>query len=224
MTLISEQEYLKHIKPALMKVFKDCAFSYSGPTEFPFQDTIESRLFIFADTQNSYADNPMFWDALLRAILDLGDTEIFEIDTLGEHCFKYTLGLDQPCPDLYDSYRLICSLQGNWGISFDIDGVGLIGGPTSFIDNIRKGYPEIDQCVYYLFYDMWSHPIYSVDSGEPVGKGMDWVPKTIIHIYGEKKGKEILEDARKMNINPYLWGNREKEILEDARKINIYWD
>ncbi|ELS32439.1 MULTISPECIES: hypothetical protein [Pseudanabaena] len=209
-SVISVEEYLKHIKPALMKVFKDCIFPCCGGSEFPFQDTIESRLFIFAHTQNSYTDNPMFWDTLFRAILDLGDTEIFEIDTVQEWCFKYTLGSDQPLPDFDHSYRAICSLQGNWGILFDIDGIGLIGGPTSFIDNIRKGYPEIDQCVYYLFYDMWCPPIYPVDSGEPVGKGMDWVPKTIIHIYGEKRGKEILEDARKMNINPYLWG-KERE-------------
>jgi hypothetical protein len=192
-SLISEEEYLEHVKPALMKVFKDCIYPAFGGTLLPFQDAIEARLFVFGYAIEPPLDNPIFWNALLRAILE-------------EFCWKCILGSDIPLSDLYAENRAICSLQGNWGILFDCDGLGLIGGPTSFIDNIRKGYPEIDRHIYYYLENIKPTNTsieYFKEHGKYEGDGMYWLPETIIHIYGEKNGKEIIEDARKMNI--YYW-------------------
>jgi hypothetical protein len=58
MTLIPVEEYLEHIKPALLKVFKDCIFPIGGATSFPFHDAIEARAFLFDNTnQLTGADN-----------------------------------------------------------------------------------------------------------------------------------------------------------------------
>ena len=205
-SVISEEEYLEHVKPALMKVFKDCIYPAFGGTELPFRDAIEARLFVFGYAIEPPLDNPIFWNALSSAILEIGDTEIFVTNTVDESCWKYTLGSYQPLSDLYGSCQAICSLQGNWGILFDFDEVGLIGGPTSFIDNIRKDYPEIDRHIYSYFEEIKPTNTsieYFKEHGKYKGDAMNWLPETIIHIYGEKKGKEIIEDARKMNI--YYW-------------------
>jgi hypothetical protein len=195
MTLISAEKCLENISPeslkALMKVFKGCIFPIGGATSCPFQDAIEARAFLFHYADNFYSYNPMFWNALSSAVLEIGDREIFEIDTTDGFYAKYTLDSDKPLPDLRGSGRAICSLQGNWGILFDIEGIGLIGGSTSFINNIRKNFPEIDDQFSNLL-TAWKSSGFTTDN--------EWLPDTLIHIFGETKGKELLEEARKMDV------------------------
>ncbi len=193
--VVSAAKCLEKVSPesmkALMKVFKDCIFPICGATSCPFQDAIEARAFLFDDGDGSYLDNPIFWNALSSAILENGDTEIFIIDTVAGFYTKYTLDSDKPLPDLSGSDRAICSLQGNWGILFDIEGIGLIGGSTSFIENIRKDFPEIDDQFSNLL-TTWKSSGFTTDN--------EWLPDTLIHVFGETKGKELLEEARKMDV------------------------
>jgi hypothetical protein len=205
MELISVEEYQKNVEPALMKVFKDCIFPCTGATSCPFQDSIKSRAFLFAASDNAFYENPIFWNALSSAIIKSGDTEVFEIDTLDDFYRKYSLSSEKSLPEMYSPYRVICSLQGNWGLLFDIDGLSLLGGSTSFINNIRKSFPEIDQQIYYYFkyvkqeIEWYKKNNFYLDN--LVSWIPDWLPDTLIHIYGEKKAQELLNEARKIDLH-----------------------
>lgn len=195
MESISVKKYLENGEPssmiALMKVFKDSIFPMGGATNCPFQNAIEARSLLFAHGSRPFWDNPIFWDSLSSAILEIGDTEIFAINALVGYYSKYVLSSDNPLPNLYSTYIAISSLRGTWGILFDMDGIGVIGGSTTFIDNIRKYFPEIDAQFANLLID-WRNNDYVADN--------EWLPNTLEHIYGEVKGKELLEEARKMNV------------------------
>jgi len=203
MELISVEEYIKNVEPALMRVFKDCIFPLGGAISCPFHDSIESRVFLFAHTDKPFYENPIFWNTLSSAILELGDTGVFEIDTMGGFYWKYSLSSENPLPNFYSAYRVICSLQGTWGLLFDVDGLSLLGGPTSFINNMRKSFPEIDQQIYYFFEDVKWNIEWSKKNGlyldNLVSWIPEWLPETLIHIYGVNKGKELLNEAKKID-------------------------
>jgi hypothetical protein len=204
MELISVEEYQKNIQPALMKVFKDCIFPGGGSISLPFQDSIEGRAFLFGHADKPFHENLIFWDTLSSAIIENGDTEIFCVDNFHLYACKYNLLSEKLLPDLYSANEVICSLQGNWGLLFDFDGLSLLGGSIDFINKIRKSFPEIDQQINYFFEYEKKEIEWAIENklytNDPISCIPFWLTDTLIHIYGEERAKELLEDARKMGI------------------------
>jgi hypothetical protein len=68
---------------------------------------------------------------------------------------------------------------------------------------MRKSFPEIDQQIYYFFEDVKWNIEWSKKNGlyldNLVSWIPEWLPETLIHIYGVNKGKELLNEAKKID-------------------------
>jgi hypothetical protein len=209
---ISKDQYKDVVKPLLLKVFNDSIISFAEDIPYPFSDSIESFLFleIYANEQ---FHTQVFWNILRDEILKLGDTFVYQVNTLEEFFSIKTLEPDKDCKLQHQSCQAIFSSSGTWGLSGQFDGNSFLGGSYSFIKSIRESIPEIDG-EFYNYLAEWKNTHYGTDiswlaelsnflttwNAMDYGSDNDWLTKILIRIYGEERAKELLEEAKDIGI------------------------
>jgi hypothetical protein len=82
--------------------------------------------------------------------------------------------------------HVIYSQQGNWGIFVSVDHYLLLGGVSSFTDQIIHEYPKIDDATDH-FIQTWKEWNLSL------GYRLEWIPGLLEHIYGMEKAKWLIQ-------------------------------
>ncbi|ELS31457.1 MULTISPECIES: hypothetical protein [Pseudanabaena] len=185
-----QEDYLKNVYPVLMKVFNDSIFQPSGQIVYPFSSSLEASLFLCAQCKNPF-DTQVFWNTLRNAALNLGDTFIYEVDTLEQYCHIISLEQQGDCTLTHSSWQVKLSPSGAWGLHENMEGFSFLGGSQSFINSIRQACPEIDD-QFFEFLTAWKSLDYATDD--------NWLPEILLRIFGDERAKELLEEARKMDV------------------------
>jgi hypothetical protein len=212
MEVTSEEDYLKNVKPHLSKVFNDSIFLFAEDIPYPFSDSIEAFLFILRYA-NEELHSQRFWNVIKDEILKLGDNSVYQFDTVSETYCSSKLEENEDCQFQHEAFQAIFSSSATWGLSGQHDGKSFLGGPYSFIKNIRESIPEIDE-EFYNFLADWENNHCGSDiswlselsdfltawKAMNYGSDNDWLTKILIRIYGEERAKELLEEAKDIGI------------------------
>jgi hypothetical protein len=210
MESIPEERYLKDIKPLLLKVFNDSIFHFSGNISFPFCASFNEHKFLFAHSENTY-NTKKFWNALRDAVLKQGDICVYEVDSMSEVCHIIKLKTEEDYFATSSSNRAYFSPSCDWGMYEDMDGFAFLGGSQSFIDSIRQACPQID-AQFSEFLREWKSMNYATDNR--------WLPELLLRLFGEKRAKELLEEAEKMDV---YCNSIDAQKDEDLDEVCVYF-
>jgi hypothetical protein len=197
--LLTVAEYLEKVEPILEEVFNESIFNFPDEITNPFNDSIEDYVFLHSSSNNPFWEQSQFWVALKAAVLELNDMVIYQTDTIQETCYAY--GIDKEWT--LNLYKATVSLSGKWGLHRDSSSIAFLGGTHSFMNKVRSLYPELDNELANYLRDFTTE--------DPTDRPLDkpwqdrytdqpWLPKLLIQFYGEERGKELLEQAKRVGM------------------------
>jgi hypothetical protein len=187
--VLSEEEFQSEAALALKRIFVN-----EDPYNTPFSPIVESRLILF---KYRYHPEPPLLNVLVETAQFYGD-----------HGF-YASILDRPAPEErmqpyhwfvpfsdigeYESLvgpveNAIYSPKGTWGLMGSHDWHGLLGATQPFIQSMRLHLPQLDQDVL-AFLEEWK------DYHQDRQADVSWIPPLLFHVYGEKRGKQLLAES-----------------------------
>lgn len=201
---LNNAEYYQKVEPIFKKVFiksDDCGQ--------PFSCNISRRVIIY----------PIFVhpkSIFLEAIIQAGSIErdvgcyltvFWKSFEQPNHCyipFSQLLSFAEDSEEriekqlnmfIFPTYVLF-SEQGKWGLIVSDTHHGILGGSSGFIELFSKLIPDLDNQVYDFLEDMQD---LRTDGSY---KKLNWLSGMLIHVYGEKKAHQILEEIEQKIHNP----------------------
>ncbi|MEL4896597.1 hypothetical protein [Crocosphaera sp. Alani8] len=199
MDILTEAEYEAKAEPILRKVVVN-----DDPFRNPFSPNITERLILFRC--EPYLEFNLI-EGLITAASYLGDT----------HCYlrNFSLLIDPETKiiepqnyymSLSEFYEeqvgaglnidfsfwidyIIYSPQGTWGLMISHESHGMLGGSPQFINKIREFVPNLDNQI-----QLFLQKFQSIKRHIP-GARLEWLPGLLTHVYGQKKGKKLLQEA-----------------------------
>lgn len=214
MYVLTETEFRAVAEPALRQVFVDeDAFAQ------PFSPNVAARRIVYPCSQ--YIEPPLA-DAILKAASNLGDTGCYLVDLWapGETDYFYIpfsefvavyfgsgasdKSLGYQTGRSLSSESILYSPQGLWGVLISHEWHGMLGGATTFIKDIYRAIPALDNQVYAFIEKRLrkseGHPFSSTT--------LKWLPNLLVHTYGRKQAEKIMQDV---GIYPKYWGNEKRD-------------
>lgn len=205
MRALTELEYQVEAEPILRKVFVN-----DNPFDRPFSPSITARRMIYPC--ECYVDQPLI-DAVIAAAASSGDTGcylslLWKHSAHPNHCYIPFSEFSEAYNGTEENGRLVAvqlglevnlenvlySSQGKWGIFLCQERYGLLGGSPEFIEEIRRSVPDLDTQVYGFLQNCRG---FFEDLGmKPDLYQIEWLPGLLAHVYGPKKARKLLRDAR----------------------------
>lgn len=210
MHALTDSEFQSQAEPILKKVFLEGGWAPNDGFGELFTSNITSRIILYP--QYHGIPDCLSTQVLVDAALKIGD--------IGCYLFPWWNGPSNYCyiplsefvegyhgepgssttisrrigVDPYSSVTTIVSSEGNWGLFTSSEHHVLLGGSPEFMEEIRRGTPNIDDQLY-EFFDFWQNHWHTyLLEGFDYGP-YQWLPILLNHIYGEEKGAQLLQES-----------------------------
>lgn len=167
-------------------------FASDDPYEEPFLAEVGSRGLLFP---MGYAHEGHELEALRAAAGSVGETTCYlQLYLFGEDESPYW-ELDLSESDPYDGIPFIrenslFSQEGGWGLLVSDENHALVAGDETFVQTLVSALDPPDLDAHALrFLAQW------VELRARAGRGYDWLPVLLAHLYGEGRAADLLERA-----------------------------
>ena len=197
---LSEAEFRAEAEPRLHRVFQA-----EDPFDHPFAPDVERRVILFPVYYE--LESPLL-EALVTAALEQGDSgfylSVLERPAEKEQDRPYHWHISASGLDGYRALgypfvleNAVYSPEGKWGIMVSHENHALLGGTASFVDNVRRLVPNLDNQVF-DFLAAWEQ------NKIEFGSNTDWLPTLVKHVYGEEAGETILTrfNSKRFPVEP----------------------
>ena len=204
MHILTETQYQAEAEPAFRLVFTT---NNPSADEGVFTPNISSRKILHPCY--SYVEPQSLMEAIIAAASNLGDAGCYilltcELPGKPRHCYISLSEFADPeiSPETqlgltFISDYFIYSERGKWGLALSGANYGLLGGSPKFIEEVRAGFPELDEQVY-EFLQYWRDERDDAlsrglpDYISPIG---NWLPQLLTHVYGAEEAEKLLHSA-----------------------------
>ena len=201
MYILTGAQYQAEAEPAFRGVF---ATNNPSADDGIFTSNIVSRRILHPCY--GYVEPQLLMDTIIAAAANLGDVGCYilltcELPGKPRHCYISLAEFAAPeiSPETqlginFISDYFIYSERGKWGVALSGAYYGLLGGSPEFIEEVRAGFPGLDEQVY-EFLQYWKN-----DRDEALSRGLksrlgNWLPRLLTHVYGIEIAEKLLRET-----------------------------